>query len=147
MLRSSYHPSEPCQAWNFLQGLQAECLYGNPVLSFLLHSFSMVLSATPQHPPHDPPMQVVQREYDELFGGEVEAVHVVQDMADLNKLCKEYEKLKGKLADLIDDYTSKKRRHKKIKPQKVGEAPVVPQSCDLLITVCTSHALEKAQDL
>ncbi|CAK0785988.1 hypothetical protein CVIRNUC_009201 [Coccomyxa viridis] len=63
--------------------------------------------------------EVVQREYDELFGGEVEAVHVVQDMADLNKLCKEYEKLKGKLADLIDDYTSKKRRHKKIKPQKV----------------------------
>ena len=80
----------------------------------------MVLSAIPQHRPYDPPLQVVQREYDELFGGEVEAVHVVQDMADLNKLCKEYEKLKGKLADLIDDYTSKKRRHKKIKPQKVG---------------------------
>ena len=27
-----------------------------------------------------------------FYGGEVEAVHVVQDMADLNKLCKEYEK-------------------------------------------------------
>ena len=64
-------------------------------------------------------LQVVELEYDELFGGEVEAVHVVYDMADLNKLCKEYTKLKDKLADLIDDYTSKKRRHKKIKPQKV----------------------------
>ncbi|CAL5228475.1 g11617 [Coccomyxa viridis] len=64
--------------------------------------------------------QVVELEYDELFGGEVEAVHVVYDMADLNKLCKEYTKLKDKLADLIDDYTSKKRRHKKIKPQKVN---------------------------
>ena len=88
-------------------------------------------------------MQVVQREYDELFGGEVEAVHVVQDMADLNKLCKEYEKLKGKLADLIDDYTSKKRRHKKIKPQKVIEAPSLLHSCYLLIAARKSHALEK----
>ena len=82
-------------------------------------------------------MQVVQREYDELFGGEVEAVHVVQDMADLNKLCKEYEKLKGKLADLIDDYTSKKRRHKKIKPQKVGKASIVLHFRNVSIAVCT----------
>ena len=66
----------------------------------------------------------MELEYDELFGGEVEAVHVVYDMADLNTLCKEYNKLKDKLADLIDDYTSKKRRHKKIKPQKV--TPYVP---------------------
>ena len=48
---------------------------------------------------------------------------------DLNKLCKEYGKLKGKLADLIDDYTSKKRRHKKIKPQQVVAAPDLLQSC------------------
>jgi len=64
-------------------------------------------------------LQVVELEYDELFGGEVEAVHVVYDMADLNTLCSEYTKLKGKLADLVDDCTSKKRRHKKIKTQKV----------------------------
>lgn len=62
----------------------------------------------------------MELEYDELYGGEVEAVHVVHDMADLNKLCSEYEKLKSKLTDLIDDYTSKKRRHKKIKPAKVS---------------------------
>lgn len=61
----------------------------------------------------------MEQEYEELFGDEVEAVHVVYDMADLNKLCNEYTKLKGKLADLVDDYTSKKRRHKKIKEQKV----------------------------
>ena len=101
----------------------------------------MVLSAIPQHPPHGKPVQVVQREYDEIFEGEVEAVHVVQDMADLNKLCKEYEKLKGKLADLIDDYTSKKRRHKKIKPQKVVEAPILLHLRYPLVAMCTSHAL------
>ena len=50
----------------------------------------------------------------------MEAVHVVHDMADVNKLCSEYMKLKGKLTDLVDDYTSKKRRHKKIKPAKVS---------------------------
>lgn len=78
-------------------------------------------------------LQVVELEYDELFGGEVEAVHVVYDMADLNKLCNEYTKLKGKLADLVDDYTSKKRRHKKIKPQTVTLSAhlCVCQSCDL----------------
>ena len=57
----------------------------------------------------------MEREYAELFPGEVEAVHVVHDTAPMNSLVKEYAKLKGKLEDLVDDYTSKKRRHKKIK--------------------------------
>lgn len=85
-------------------------------------------------------LQVVELEYDELFGGEVEAVHVVYDMADLNKLCKEYTKLKDKLADLIDDYTSKKRRHKKIKPQKVP-------SHQLPLLEARTHCREKADCL
>ena len=58
---------------------------------------------------------MVEREYEELFPGEVEAVHVVRDTAVLNGLVKEYDTLRGKLEDLLDDYTSKKRRHKKIK--------------------------------
>lgn len=90
-------------------------------------------------------LQVVELEYDELFGGEVEAVHVVYDMADLNKLCKEYTKLKDKLADLIDDYTSKKRRHKKIKPQKVQLLSCFPFWCQghtagRRLTVCLRGA-------
>ena len=51
----------------------------------------------------------MEREYAELFPGEVEAVHVVHDTAPMNSLVKEYAKLKGKLEDLVDDYTSKKR--------------------------------------
>lgn len=55
----------------------------------------------------------------ELFPGEVEAVHVVYDLAALNGLCKEYDTLKRNLEDLVDDYTSKKRRHKPIKRKQV----------------------------
>ncbi len=63
-------------------------------------------------------MQMVEQEYQELFPGEIEAVHVCYDLADLNGLCGEYEKLKRNLEDLVDDYTSKKRRHKPIKRKK-----------------------------
>ncbi|EIE18583.1 DUF221-domain-containing protein [Coccomyxa subellipsoidea C-169] len=62
--------------------------------------------------------QMVEQEYQELFPGEIEAVHVCYDLADLNGLCGEYEKLKRNLEDLVDDYTSKKRRHKPIKRKK-----------------------------
>ena len=68
-------------------------------------------------------MQIVEREYAELFPGEVESVHVVHDTAAMNSLVKEYAKIKGKLEDLLDDYTSKKRRHMKIK-RKTVRAPV-----------------------
>ena len=64
-------------------------------------------------------MQMVEQEYEELFPREVEAVHVCYDLADLNGFVKEYEKLKKNLEDLVDDYTSKKRRHKSIKRKKV----------------------------
>ena len=43
---------------------------------------------------------------------------MVYDTANMNSLVKEYETLKGKLEDLLDDYTSKKRRHKKTKRKK-----------------------------
>ncbi|KAK9902019.1 hypothetical protein WJX75_001351 [Coccomyxa subellipsoidea] len=62
--------------------------------------------------------QMVEQEYEELFPREVEAVHVCYDLADLNGFVKEYEKLKKNLEDLVDDYTSKKRRHKSIKRKK-----------------------------
>ena len=68
--------------------------------------------------------QMVEREYGELFPGEVEAVHVVRDTAGLNALVKEYGTLKGKLEDLLDDCTSKKRRHRKIK-RKTARAPAL----------------------
>lgn len=70
-------------------------------------------------------LQMVEQEYAELFPGEVEAVHVVHDLAALNNLVKEYEKLKRNLEDLVDDYTSKKRRHKPFKPKKASQALVL----------------------
>ncbi|CAL8466090.1 g5626 [Coccomyxa elongata] len=68
--------------------------------------------------------QMVEQEYVELFPGEVEAVHVVYDLAALNGLCKEYDTLKRNLEDLVDDYTSKKRRHKPIKRKQERVAGV-----------------------
>lgn len=46
-------------------------------------------------------------------------MHVVHDLSDLNGLCKEYDSLKSKLEDQVDDYIAKRRRHKKIKRKKV----------------------------
>jgi hypothetical protein len=71
-------------------------------------------------------LQIVEHEYGELFPGEVESVHVVHDLSDLNGLCKEYESLKGKMEDVIDDYISKRRRHIKIKRKKVRQGRVHP---------------------
>ena len=62
---------------------------------------------------------MVEREFATLFSGDVESVHVVYDTAKLDKLVEEYEKLHGNLTDLLDDYTSKKRRHKKFKRKQV----------------------------
>jgi len=58
-----------------------------------------------------------------LFPGEVQAVHVVYDTAKLDNLVEEYEKLHSNLTDLLDDYTSKKRRHKKIKRKQARRRP------------------------
>ncbi|KAK9840790.1 hypothetical protein WJX81_004889 [Elliptochloris bilobata] len=59
--------------------------------------------------------QMVEREMAALFPGDVQSVHSVYDTAKLDSLTEEYEKLHGNLTDLLDDYTSKKRRHKKFK--------------------------------
>jgi Cytosolic domain of 10TM putative phosphate transporter len=62
--------------------------------------------------------QVVKEEFDELYPGEVEAVHLVRNTRDLDPKVAEYKKLSEELTDLIDDYTSKRRRHKQIKRKK-----------------------------
>ncbi|KAK9864573.1 hypothetical protein WJX84_004373 [Apatococcus fuscideae] len=64
-------------------------------------------------------IEVVDTEYRELHPDEVEEVHVLNDTAVLERLVKEYQKLQRSLEDLIDDFTSKKRRSKKIKPKLV----------------------------
>ena len=73
-----------------------------------------------------PGAQMVEREMHTLFPGDVQSVHVVYDTAKLDALVEEYEKIHGNLTDLLDDYTSKKRRHKKFKRKTVRPAPAVP---------------------
>ena len=73
-----------------------------------------------------PAAQMVEREMHTLFPGDVQSVHVVYDTAKLDSLVEEYEKIHGNLTDLLDDYTSKKRRHKKFKRKTVRPAPSGP---------------------
>lgn len=56
----------------------------------------------------------MEREYNELYPHSVEAVNLVYDTTELDSLLKEYNTLKENLQDLLDTYTSQKRRHKKI---------------------------------
>ena len=67
--------------------------------------------------------QLVEKEFNHLYPGEVEAIHLVYDCDDLDKLVTEYDKLKGKALDLIDAYATKMRRGKKIKRKTVGPMP------------------------
>ena len=67
--------------------------------------------------------QLVETEFNKLYPGDVEAVHMVYDCSELDKLVKEYDTLKGKALDLIDTYTTKMRRGKKFKRKTVGAAP------------------------
>jgi hypothetical protein len=67
-------------------------------------------------------LQLVAREYEELYPGEVDEVHLVRNTRELDPKVAEYEKLEQNLTDLLDDYTSKRRRHKTIKRKKVRQA-------------------------
>ena len=70
----------------------------------------------------DPCEQFVEAVYSHLYPGEVEAVHMVYDCPQLDKLVQEYDKLKGKALDLIDTYATKMRRGKKIKRKNVSNS-------------------------
>ncbi|KAK9804434.1 hypothetical protein WJX72_012500 [[Myrmecia] bisecta] len=62
--------------------------------------------------------ELVEKEYNELYPGEVEAVHVVYDTSSLEALDKEYHNEMRALTDLLDEYTSMVRRGKEVKKRK-----------------------------
>ena len=64
-------------------------------------------------------LQLVRNEYDELFTGEVEAVHLVYNTNSLDPLVKEYDGMIRDLEDLIDDYASQLSRGKDVKRKDV----------------------------
>ena len=72
-------------------------------------------------------MQMVEREYQELFENQVQVVHPVYKPQDMTALCKEYEGLRKRLIDQVDQYEVKMRKGKKIKRKTVGP---VATCCD-----------------
>ena len=69
---------------------------------------------------------MVEREFSELYTGELAAVHMVYMCPDLDKLVAEYDKLNNSLLDLLDGYTAKKRRGKPIKRKTVLPLSHIP---------------------
>ena len=65
-------------------------------------------------------LQMVRNEYDELFEGDVAAVHIVYNTNDLDSLVQEYDTALRDLEDLIDDYASQKARDKTVKRKQVS---------------------------
>ena len=63
----------------------------------------------------------MEREYRELYPGDLAAVHMVYLCPDLDKLVQEYDKLNDSLLDLLDGYTSMKRRGKPMKRKTVRD--------------------------
>ncbi len=64
-------------------------------------------------------LQMVKNEYDELFEGDVAAVHIVYNTSTLDDLVQEYDTGLRDLEDLIDDYASQKTRDKTVKRKQV----------------------------
>lgn len=69
--------------------------------------------------------QVVHSEFEEMFPGQVAAVHPVYDTTDLEPLDKEYDSLSQKLWDLIADYSRKVRKGKAPAPKKRKQVRVL----------------------
>lgn len=63
---------------------------------------------------------MVRNEYDELFEGDVAAVHIVYNTTTLDSLVQEYDTGLRDLEDLIDDYASQKTRDKNVKRKQVS---------------------------
>ena len=66
-------------------------------------------------------VQITEREFQELFPGQVVRVGMVHDTSDLDPLVSEYNQLKRKLEDLLDDYLGRQKRLLKIKRRKVAQ--------------------------
>eukprot|EP00884_Botryococcus_braunii_P010053 jgi/Botrbrau1/19049/Bobra.0100s0073.2 len=70
------------------------------------------------------PSEFVEKEFDELYPNSVDAVNLVYDTSELDKLLREYNSIKESLQNLLDIYTSQKRRHKKIIRKQVSVLPL-----------------------
>ena len=64
-------------------------------------------------------LQITEREFEELFPGQVARVGIVHDTTALDPLVKEYQKVTRQLEDLLDEYIGRKKQLKKIKRKKV----------------------------
>ncbi|DBA81315.1 TPA: hypothetical protein ACH3X2_006925 [Trebouxia sp. C0005] len=63
--------------------------------------------------------EITEREFEELFPGQVARVGIVHDTTALDPLVKEYQKVTRQLEDLLDEYIGRKKQLKKIKRKKV----------------------------
>jgi len=66
-------------------------------------------------------LQITEREFEELFPGQVAWVGIVHDTTALDPLVKEYQKVTRQLEDLLDEYIGRKKQLKKIKRKKVTQ--------------------------
>ena len=62
---------------------------------------------------------MVDNEYQDLHPDEVSEGHMLRDTQKLDPFVKEYAKLQQQLEDLVDNYSAKKLRGKKIKRKQV----------------------------
>ena len=64
-------------------------------------------------------LQITEREFQELFPGQVVRVRIVHDTGSLDSLVQDYESMKRQLEDLLDEYLGRHKQMKKIKRKKV----------------------------
>lgn len=65
-------------------------------------------------------LQFVEQQFNAVFDGQVEEVHVCYNTRELDKLVNEYNSTLIKLQDQIDEYIRLDKLRKKIKRQKVS---------------------------
>lgn len=63
--------------------------------------------------------QMVAREFEEVFPGQVEGIHVAYNTPRLASLAKEFQKTRQKLEDTLDLYLSQRQRGRVIRKRSM----------------------------
>jgi hypothetical protein len=74
-------------------------------------------------------LQLVSRTVEDAFPGAVVRVHAVYDTSRLDPLVREFHQTRRRLADLLDEYTSRLRRRHAVKRRKARAGALLLSPC------------------
>ncbi len=90
--------------------------------------------------------QLVRRTVEDGFPGAVVRVHAVYDTSRLDPLAREFGQTRRRLADLLDEYTSRLRRRHAVKRRKVRTGALLLSPC-VCTGACTGWSMKPVRHM